>query len=70
MFLIQYGKNDFINAEKIDCIGTANGVIKFTTDSNQEGSFAVSEEFKDKFLSQITALNTNICCELTNSKDK
>ena len=60
MFLIEFQKARFIDAEKIDFISVENKVVKFTLTSEGGNIFIVDDELSDIFVNNLNALSQNI----------
>jgi len=60
MFLVEYDKGRFINAENVDRIQIDKNIIKFTLSGDKDSTFTVEEGFISSFLNCLQALNGNI----------
>tara|TARA_R110002126_G_scaffold168111_1_gene316562 strand:+ start:514 stop:732 length:219 start_codon:yes stop_codon:yes gene_type:complete len=60
MFLIQYRKGDFINAEEISILNAINesGFVFFKIKANPY-NFRVSKDYEDSFLNDLKTLDAN-----------
>lgn len=59
MFLIQYGKGHFIDAERILWVATNKERVAFGVVGEPEGEWKVDEDFTDTFLNNLQAINAN-----------
>lgn len=59
MYLIQYSKNSFINAETIERIWSVSEGIRFQCTGNPEGLYCVDKELEASFLNHLSAVNRN-----------
>ena len=59
MWLIEYRKEQFVNADLISELYKANGMIYFCLSSVKK-EFEVCPEYQDGFLNHLQALNKNI----------
>lgn len=60
MFLIEYSKGKFINAELIDWISMSSGVeIEFKLAGDSDSFYKVKDGFDGTFINSLQALNTN-----------
>ena len=60
MFLIEYKKGEFVNAEKLDWLNINKGKVQFTMEGDNESCFKVDQDCQDSFLNHLQALNCNI----------
>ena len=59
MFLIEFCKNEFVNAEKIDFLGMNDGKVVFNLSGETEGLYVVDKNLESSFLNNLQALNKN-----------
>jgi hypothetical protein len=60
VFLIEYDKGLFVNAEEISHVGLRAGSITFSIRSYGDNEFVVSENHRDTFCNHLQALNANL----------
>jgi len=59
MFLIEYEKERYINAELIDWIDSSNDRLKFTLSSSDQTMFTVGDDCRELFVNHLNALSQN-----------
>lgn len=59
MFLIEYSEGSFISANRIEWIQVKKDTLKFTVESDPEAPFTVSEDYREVFLNNLSAINQN-----------
>lgn len=59
MFLLEYKKGNFANAEYIDWVEIVDGRIKFTINGEEYSIYIVDSDCKDLFLNHLNAINKN-----------
>lgn len=61
MFLLEYAKGQFINANQIQWISVRiAGKVVFSVLGDPEGEFTVDDDFQYTFLNHLQCFNTNI----------
>lgn len=59
MFLIEWRKDQFVDAEKIDIISLGNGEAVFTLAGNSDNGFQVEDSLIQSFREKIRMLDKN-----------
>ena len=60
MFLIEFSKDQYIDAERIDYVTLTEGSVKFTVNGDRESLYRVGKAIEGKFLNQMQALNQSL----------
>ena len=61
MFLIEYMKGGFVNAETIDTLSiNGNIALRFTLQGMDDSNYYVSSEYQSDFVNNLQALNQNL----------
>lgn len=60
MFLIEYGKGHFINADTITSVHINKKSVRFYAANDAENEFRVEEGYEDTFCNNLQAINSNI----------
>jgi hypothetical protein len=60
MFLIEFTKDQFIDAERINYVGLHNDKVTFTFEGESERAYTVDKLIERPFLNQLQALNQSL----------
>jgi hypothetical protein len=60
MFLIEFTKDQFIDAERINYVGLHNNKVTFTFAGESERAYTVDKIMETKFLDHLQVINSNI----------
>ena len=63
MFLVQYAKGHYINAETLQWVSFKCGQVKFGVVGDPGAEWSVDADFTDTFINHLGSLDDNICAQ-------